>query len=163
MMRLAAIAALLTASASMAGACASSANAPAVPATPRAGTIELRYDGGVLFVEVAVTAAERAAGLSNRRSLAADGGMLFVYETPRKPSFWMRQTLIPLDIIWIDEGKRVSQIHAEVRPEPGVPEAQLRRYVPEADARYVLELNGGAAARLGIEPGDALQFDVTAP
>jgi uncharacterized membrane protein (UPF0127 family) len=75
----------------------------------------------------------------------------------------MRQTLIPLDIVWIDGEKRVTQVHADVEPEPGVADANLRRYVPEADALYVLEVNAGTAERVGIDPGDELQFDVTEP
>jgi hypothetical protein len=157
--RLAAVAALALA----VTACARSADAPEHTATTTGPTIELRYDGGVLNVEVARTPAERSAGLSNRASLADDSGLLFVYESPRRPSFWMRQTLIPLDIVWIGADKRVSQIHADVQPEPGVADAQLKRYVPDADVSFVLELNAGAAERLGIEPGEALEFDVSEP
>jgi uncharacterized membrane protein (UPF0127 family) len=70
----------------------------------------------------------------------------------------MRQTLIPLDLVWIDGDKRVSQITADVQPEPGVADASLRRYGPDADVLYVLELNAGAAAALGIARGDPLEF-----
>lgn len=142
-------------------ACAREAGAPEPASTPAAGTIQLRHDGGTLRVEVARTAEERSTGLSNRVSLADGAGMLFVYEPPRRPSFWMRQTLIPLDIIWIGADKRVMQIHANVQPEPGVADADLTRYVPDADASYVLELNGGSAARFGIDVGDELSFDIT--
>lgn len=157
MMRLAAIALI----ACFVMACAREAGAPEPDATPADRTVELRYDGGVLRVEVARTAEERARGLSNRVSLADDAGMLFVYERPRRPSFWMRETLIPLDIIWIGADKRVTQIHAEVQPEPGVAVSDLERYVPDADASYVLELNAGAASRFGIDVGDELSFNIT--
>lgn len=160
MMRLALAAALILC---VAAACAGQAGAPEAPAPTGEGTIELRHDGGALRVEIARTAEERATGLSNRTSLGDDAGMLFVYERPRRPSFWMRQTLIPLDIVWIDEDKRVTQIHADVQPEPGVADGNLRRYVPDADVLYALELNAGKAARAGIDPGDTLQFDVTEP
>jgi uncharacterized membrane protein (UPF0127 family) len=161
MLRFAAAAALIFFAVS---ACARDAGAPEAPLTPTPeGAIELRHASGVLRVEVARTGEERATGLSNRTSLADDAGMLFVYETPRRPSFWMRQTLIPLDIVWIDAGKRVTQIHADVQPEPGVADGSLRRYVPDSDVLYALELNAGTAARLGIESGDTLQFDVTEP
>jgi uncharacterized membrane protein (UPF0127 family) len=119
----------------------------------------LRYDGGSVRVEVAVTAEERARGLSNRSSLPASAGMLFVFESAHQPSFWMKDTLIPLDLIWIDADKRVEGITPNVQPEPGVADSGLRRYSSEAPVLYVLELNAGAAARFGIVPGSGLAFD----
>jgi uncharacterized membrane protein (UPF0127 family) len=129
------------------------------PLTPLpSGTIQIVHEGGVLYAELAVTPEQRAAGLSNRASLAVDAGMLFVYNTPGRPSFWMRQTRIPLDLVWIGADKRVSQITAGVQPEPGVADASLRRYRPDADVLYVLELNAGASIARGIAPGDQLEF-----
>lgn len=123
------------------------------------GTIELRYEGGSLHVEIAVTPEERSRGLSNRASLPSDAGMLFVYDTPGKPSFWMKDTLVPLDMIWIDSDKRVEGITAGVQPEPGVADGALRHYSPETPVLYVLELNAGAAARIGLAPGSQLEFE----
>lgn len=153
--------ALLAASLVLSAACGgSSGPAPAPTAAPPDGTIDLRYDGGSLRVELAVTPEERARGLSSRTSLLADAGMLFVYDAPGKPSFWMKDTLIPLDMIWVDADKRVEGIAADVQPEPGVADGALRRYAPETPVLYVLELNAGAAARIGIAPGSQLEFDV---
>jgi hypothetical protein len=128
-------------------------------ATP-APTIELSYDGGVLRVELADTPDERSTGLMHRTSLPDDAGMLFIYEAPRIPSFWMKNTLIPLDMIWIGADKRIVEIDADVQPEPGVADSALRRYGPTVPVSYVLELNAGAAARLGLAPGSLLAFDV---
>lgn len=153
---LGAIAALL-----LAVSCASSA--PARPTeTPPAGlpVIDLSYPGGTLRVEVASTAEQRAAGLSNRDTLAADAGMLFDLQQTRRASFWMKDTRIPLDMVWIREDRTVSSVTAAVQPEPGVADADLRMYPSQEPVRYVLELNGGAAARLGITPGDVLEFDL---
>jgi uncharacterized protein len=128
-----------------------------------ADEIELRYDGGVLRVELAITAQERAAGLSNRDSLADDAGMLFVFERARIPSFWMKDTRIPLDMIWIGEDKRIVEIDADVQPEPGVADADLKRYGPDVPVAYGLEVNAGTAARLGLRPGSQVAFDLPAP
>jgi uncharacterized membrane protein (UPF0127 family) len=119
----------------------------------------LRYDGGSLRVELAVTPEERARGLSHRASLPAGTGMLFVFESARQPSFWMKDTLIPLDLIWIDADKRVEGVTPDVQPEPGVADGALRRYSSEKPVLYVLELNAGAAARFGIVPGSQLAFE----
>lgn len=102
----------------------------------------------------------RVRGLSNRASLAADSGMLFVFESARLPAFWMKDTLIPLDLVWIDEDKRVVGVTADVQTEPGVADGALRRYSPETLVLYVLELNAGAAARFGMALGSQLEFDL---
>jgi uncharacterized membrane protein (UPF0127 family) len=155
--------------AALAIACGSSADpvsiptAPAATATSAPGMIDLQYDGGVLRVELAVTAAERSVGLSNRDSLAADAGMLFIFENPRMPRFWMKDTRIPLDMIWIGADKRIVEIDANVQPEPGVPDGQLRRYGPDIAVSYGLEVNAGTAARLDLRAGSQLQFDAPAP
>jgi uncharacterized membrane protein (UPF0127 family) len=133
---------------------------PDTPPTPAPRTTDVRYDGGVLHVEVAISAQERARGLSNRASLRADAGMLFVFEAPRVVSFWMKDTLIPLDMIWIAQDKRITEIDANVQPEPGVPDSELRSYGPAEPVAFGLELNAGAATRLGLVPGSQLEFDV---
>lgn len=145
--------------------CASCGDGATPVATPTLtpGMIELRYDGGVLRVELAITAEERAAGLSNRDALPADAGMLFVFGVLRTPRFWMKDTRIPLDMIWIGEDKRIAAIDADVQPEPGVADADLRRYGPDVLVAYGLELNAGTAARLGLRPGVQLSFDAPAP
>jgi uncharacterized membrane protein (UPF0127 family) len=136
---------------------------PVATSTPAQGTIDLRYDGGVLRVELAITAEERTAGLSNRDSLSADAGMLFIFEQPRIPGFWMKDTRISLDMIWIGSDKRVVEIDADVQPEPGIPDGDLTRYGPDVPVSYGLEVNAGTAARLGLAPGSQLQFDVPSP
>ncbi|HXK34017.1 MAG TPA: DUF192 domain-containing protein [Dehalococcoidia bacterium] len=123
-------------------------------------TTELDYGGGTLIVEVARTPEERAVGLSGRDSLPEDRGMLFDLEQARVPSFWMKDTNFPLDMVWIGEDKRVAEITADVRPQPGAPDSELQRYSPGQPVRYVLELNGGAAERLRIEPGTQLEFSL---
>ncbi|MBL8553698.1 MAG: DUF192 domain-containing protein [Phenylobacterium sp.] len=112
--------------------------------------LSVRTDKGVktFRVEIADTPREQQYGLMCRRSLAPDRGMLFLFgaETPRV--FWMRNTLIPLDIVYIGANGRVVSISRNVRPldESGAPSA--------GPARYVLELAAGRAAEIGLLPGD---------
>ncbi len=117
------------------------------------GAVELRGTGGVarFSVEIADTDAERAQGLMFREHMATSAGMLFVYETPRTSAFWMKNTLIPLDMIFADETGLVTHVHANAIP-------QDTTAIPGGDnVRFVLEINGGLAARMGIEPGAELR------
>ena len=116
--------------------------------------------GGVVFkVDVADDAAERAQGLSGRDPLPDDGGMLFVYQDPVVPGFWMRQMRFPLDFVWIGEDCEVVDVTPNVpAPEPGTPESELMLYRPSAPILYNLEVNAGTAAKHGIEVGDAVRF-----
>lgn len=106
-------------------------------------------------VEVATTDAEQARGLMFRTQMGADEGMLFPEETPRRPSFWMKNTVIPLDIIYIGTNSRVLNI---VNALP----YDLTPLPAEGMAIGVLELNGGRAAELGIKPGDKVHWTLPA-
>lgn len=107
-------------------------------------------------VEMAQTPQERARGLMFRRELPRDRGMLFVQ--PIGPAvFWMKNTYIPLDLLYFDAEGRLSQIEADVPPcaTPNCP-----MYPSAAPAvRYILEINAGEAARRGIRPGDRLELE----
>ncbi|MBJ7410145.1 MAG: DUF192 domain-containing protein [Phenylobacterium sp.] len=112
--------------------------------------LQVRTDKGVhaFKVEVADSDREREYGLMCRRSLAADRGMLFLFAKAGPQMFWMRNTLIPLDIIYIGENGRVVSISRNVQPldERGAPSA--------GPAKFVLELAAGRAAQIGLLPGD---------
>lgn len=161
-----AILALLTIVAAACGEGGSAGTTPSPLASPvrtaeRAlPVIELTLEAGTLRVEVADTPEARAQGLSNRDALPQEAGMLFDLGENRVPGFWMKEMRIPLDMIWIDENKTVVAVTIDVQPEPGVADAQLRRYSPPEPVRYVLEVNAGASLRLGIEAGDVLLFDL---
>ena len=103
-------------------------------------------------VEVARTEAEQARGLMYRQSLAPDAGMLFPFSPPRPASFWMKNTLIPLDIIFIRANGSIARIAANTVPHSLDPVA-----VSEPVAA-VLELAGGRAAALGIREGDRVSW-----
>lgn len=107
-------------------------------------------------VEIADTPDSRSLGLMHRRDLAPGHGMLFIYEHPQPVSFWMRNTLIALDLIFVDARGEVRHIHPMARPldETAIPGAAPGDADP---ARLmVLEVPGGDAARLGIVPGMVL-------
>jgi uncharacterized protein len=105
-------------------------------------------------VEIAETPAQMEQGLMFRRAMAPDAGMLFDYKTPTVATMWMRNTLIPLDMLFVDAQGRIINIH-----ERAVPQA-LDVIAAAAPARAVIELNGGTAARLGIAPGDQVQHPI---
>ena len=139
--------------------------------TPISGSIEtpgagpavqgliVRVDELEFPVEVAVSPEERIKGLSGRASLDAGTGMLFVFEKADRLRFWMREMEFPLDMVWISAGCRVVDISDNVpQPEPDTSLADLPRYSPEAVAKYVLEINAGESAELGLGVGDRVEF-----
>ena len=111
-------------------------------------------------VEIVRTEEERARGLQHRTSLDKDAGMLFVFPVLDKYSFWMKETLIPLDMIWLDYARRVVDIAAEVPPCKSNP---CPTYTPDQNALYVLEINADRANQLGIKVGDTAEFDFSTP
>lgn len=104
------------------------------------------------LVEVAKSPAEQAQGLMFRTSMGADEGMIFIRQPPDVASFWMRNTVIPLDIIFIGTDHRILNIAANARPYDETPRPSI------GIAAAVLELNGGRAAQLGIKPGDKVEW-----
>ncbi|MGE0280236.1 MAG: DUF192 domain-containing protein [Rhizobiaceae bacterium] len=101
-------------------------------------------------IEIADDQAERTAGLMYRNFLPENQGMLFIFEQTQQVGFWMKDTPLPLDLIFIDEGGRVAGIR-EGKP---LSEALISPGVP---VRFVLELKKGTAAKAGIEDGDVIR------
>lgn len=103
-------------------------------------------------VEMAVTSEQRAQGLMFRRELAADAGMLFDFgKRPSRAAMWMKNTLIPLDMLFIAPDGRIESIAERTVPH------SLESISSRGPVRAVLELNGGTVSRLGIEPGDRVE------
>ena len=126
----------------------SSGAAAATPACDPGQIEVLAGQGSRTFaIEVADDPDEQARGLMFRPALPADAGMLFVYETPRSANFWMRNTMIPLDMIFIDDTGRIESI---VERNDTYSE---RGSASRGDVRAVLEINGGLSRELGIGPG----------
>ncbi|OHB17739.1 MAG: hypothetical protein A2749_01730 [Parcubacteria group bacterium RIFCSPHIGHO2_01_FULL_45_26] len=101
-----------------------------------------------LTFEVADNPEEQAMGLSGRKFMPPDHGMLFVFPTPTKPGFWMKDMLFPLDIIWLDRNWEITQINEDVSPE-----TYPKIYQSATIIKYVLELNAGVAKSLDLRVG----------
>lgn len=122
-------------------------------ASCREDTVSVRDDVGTVqfTVDVADSNEERSQGLMFVEEMATMEGMLFVYERPQSASFWMRNTLIPLDMLFVDETGIVKNIHPMAVPLDETP------IFGGDDVKFVLEVNGGLAEMLGLEVGDQMQ------
>jgi len=135
-----------------------SAPAPAASVHPVSGlaVIPLTVTSGderiAFSVEVADTSEAQARGLMFRTELGDNEGMIFPYDGTRAQSFWMKNTPLPLDIIYIGPDRRISNIAAETEP------YSLEPVYSVGPVLGVLELRGGRAAELGIEPGDLVEW-----
>lgn len=116
-------------------------------------------------LELALTPAEHARGLMSRRALPEDGGMLFVFRDARPRAFWMKNTLIPLDILFLDAHGKVVATHTmgtEPPCRPGEPEAlyelRLPSYPSDAPAQFAIELNAGQLELNGVRVGDTIEL-----
>ncbi len=109
--------------------------------------------GQTFFLEIAKTQAEREKGLSSRGHIAADGGMLFVFDSADTYCFWMKDTLVPLDMLWFDENYRV--IH---RAQSVQPDSYPTSFCPPRKAKYVVELPAGTVERLNVQLDDVLSL-----
>jgi uncharacterized protein len=112
---------------------------------------KLCFEGNCYDLELAITQTEKTNGLMNREVLPQDQGMLFVYDEPVKSIFWMKNTIIPLDILWLDENFQVLHIENAV-PCDNLP---CELYGNEtAKSSFVLEINSGEVDRINISVGD---------
>lgn len=105
---------------------------------------------------------ERQSGLMHREELANRTGMVFVYGDPQQVSFWMKNTLIPLDMIFVASNGTVLNVqHAS--PQPNASGSELKTYPSDGEAKYVVELPRGFANRTGVGPGTELVFEGEPP
>lgn len=131
-------------------------SSPNLESTPQVQKLpvsaQVLIGGQTILLEVARTPQEQSTGLMNRTDLASNRGMLFVFSPPRPVSFWMKNTLIPLDMIFVSNGV-VKYIGAQILPCMGDP---CPSYGPEPKTNIdgVIELRGGRAAALGLKIGD---------
>ncbi len=123
------------------------------PFTPATAVI----NGHELKLEVAATEAQRQRGLMARTSIPDDYAMLFVYERDNAWTFWMKDTVIPLDIVWVRAGGAVVDIQT-MAPEARDARGDYRVYTPSGPARLVLEMNAGLARTYDIKPGTQVDF-----
>lgn len=123
---------------------------------PRDEIIIRKADGEELRIiaDLAVTPSQLEKGLMYRSELGDDQGMLFIFNSERNPYFWMKNTLIPLDMIFIAGDGKIHHIHHNAKPQ------DTTRIKAEYDSLAILEMAGGAADRLGIREGDTVVYSV---
>ncbi len=121
-----------------------------------AGETDIRVGNARFHVEIAETAQERQQGLMFRTHLPKDQGMLFIQPEAAPAAFWMKNTYIPLDLLYFDSAGRLLEIHADVPPciTPSCP-----AYVSKGPIKYILEINAGNARRLGLQPSARLHWE----
>jgi uncharacterized protein len=126
-----------------------------VPVVELQRTVTVEIGGKPFTLEVAANDDDRQRGLMYRKSMPGDHGMLFVFPSERPLSFWMRNTLIPLDILYLDRfGKVVSVSQMKPLDETGVPSGW--------PAKYAIELNEGTANTVGVKAGDVIRIPAEA-
>lgn len=131
--------------------------APVKPVFRKDG--ELRFLNGksdkvitVIDIEVADDNAEREQGLMYRDTMAENQGMLFLMETEESQAFWMKNTILPLDILYVDSDRRIVSIHKDCVP------YSLDQIVSAKPALYVVEVNAGYTRKFGVKVGDLISF-----
>lgn len=107
-------------------------------------------------IDVVNTFEERQLGLMHREYLDENKGMLFVFEKEDKYYFWMKNTLIPLDIIWLDNNKKIIFINKDTPP---CKTEMCPSYGPNQTTKYVIEINAGLTEKYDIKEGDTFNFD----
>jgi uncharacterized membrane protein (UPF0127 family) len=112
--------------------------------------------GGCFFVELAKNDAERETGLMYRTEMPKDHGMLFIFDKEGIYSFWMKNTLIPLDMIWIDGNNKVVFVNQNSQP---CKTSNCPSTNPNVKAKYVLEINAGISKEMGIKAGDKIWYN----
>lgn len=131
-------------------------------------TTQVKIAGRVFTLELALDQTTRVQGLSNRKEIPENGGMLFVFPDLQvmRQEFVMRDCPIPIDIIFLDPSRRITATHAMQVEEPrregedlAAYENRLKRYSSRFDAKYAIELKGGTLPSLGLKTGDQIDID----
>lgn len=118
-------------------------------------TVQIRFAGVVLSVELATTPAAQEKGLSGRDSMPADHGMLFIFGAQGNWSFWMNEMKFSLDIIWFNSNRQVVFIAQDLQP---CTPNECPSFTPTANAMYVLEVNAGFVTAHAVSMGDVFTF-----
>lgn len=108
-------------------------------------------------VELAISEVKKSKGLQHRATLNKDHGMLFAFSYSAKHAFWMKDTLIPLDMIWLDYNHQIVDIKENVQPCPKDP---CPSYIPSRKAMFVLEVNANETKALSLKKGDMARFKI---
>jgi uncharacterized membrane protein (UPF0127 family) len=120
-------------------------------------TVEIKLNDTNYTLEVAKTMAQLSQGLSNRPKLCERCGMIFIFNKEGIKPFWMKDTLIPLDMIWLDSKGKVVSIQT-AQPEPNTSVTKLKIYQNDVNAKYVIELNANDSKKLNLKIGDIINL-----
>ncbi len=142
--------------ASACGASPGSSAPPAATPTAAAGPAAILPSGARYSLELALTPEDQAQGLMYRENLPDRTGMLFVFAEDAPHHFWMKNTMIPLDMIWMDASGRVVYVSANTPPCRADP---CPTYGPDGNVRMVLEIGGGLAAKEGVAAGTTVRLE----
>ena len=115
--------------------------------------VKSKYTNAQFFVEIAKSPERRQKGLMDRNSLKSQSGMLFLYESPRRVSFWMKNTLISLDVIFLSANGKILKIYHNAKPE------SLEIMSAGENVSAVLEINGNLAKTIKLEIGDCVEHE----
>ena len=118
---------------------------------------EVCFESNCFNVEIADTSEKRETGLMNRKYLKPNSGMLFSFEEENKYNFWMKNVLIPLDMIWIDQNRKVVFIKENAEP-CKTEDNECETFVSDKKAKYVLEISGGMSEEIELNIGDEVEF-----
>ena len=130
--------------------------------TPQPTTIAPPFaviNGYIFHLEIPKNDDEFYLGLGNRTYLPDDSAMLFIYQQEAILSFWMKDTLIPLDILFLDSSKKIVDIQT-MQPEPGVSDFYLHSYRSRVPAMYAIEMNAGLSEKFGFVIGMAVELNI---
>jgi uncharacterized membrane protein (UPF0127 family) len=115
------------------------------------------FEGSCIDVELAITPKQMTIGLMNRISLPENMGMLFIFDEESIYKLWMKNTLIPLDMIWLDENGKIIYIERNAQP---CYVTTCSTFGPESNSKYALEVNGGYTERHKIKYGDKARINI---
>ena len=116
------------------------------------------FNNSYVEVEIAITLEEKKTGLMNRANIPENSGMLFIYDREGIHDFWMKNTLMPLDIIWLDWTGRIIHIEKYMQP-CEIDCTDCPQFGPEMYSKFVIELNGGYTDKYNINVGDNVRID----
>ncbi len=133
----------------------------ATPPATQADTLRLTINQRVFSLEIAAAPEKRFQGLSDRQSIAEDGGMIFIFPQASELAFVMRRCAVPIDLIFVDPSGRVVNTHQmKVEADPEASDAKLTKYTSAWPAQFAIELKGGTLPGLKLEPGQRLDLPV---
>lgn len=130
------------------------------PYSPRVRQATVELGGQEFHIDIADTPALAKRGLGGRRSLGENEGMIFFFSSPARYIFWMKDMLIPIDIIWVRNHRVVGVVADAKPPSPATPDEALERFQAPEAADTVIEIQAGSAAKLGVRNGQEVRIVV---